>query len=66
MHNLDSNGVGRSRGFGFLEFLKHGDAMKSLLAVNNNPTIFSSDKVNMMLKIYGAVALECIFSRDQS
>ena len=42
---LDLNGHGKSRGFGFIEFKNHRDALKAVAAVNNNPDIFTADKV---------------------
>ena len=44
MDRLDSSGVGRSKGFGFVEFLCHEDALDVLRATNNNPEIFGPDR----------------------
>ncbi|XP_055333954.1 RNA-binding protein 28-like [Paramacrobiotus metropolitanus] len=44
MQNLDGEGNGKSRGFGFVEFGAPEDALKALQAVNNNPDIFSNEK----------------------
>lgn len=44
MDRLNSSGVGRSKGFGFAEFLTHEDALDVLRATNNNPDIFGRDR----------------------
>ena len=41
---LDDNGVGRSFGYGFVEYDRHDDALVALRAVNNNPALFSATK----------------------
>ena len=41
---LDSSGMGRSKGFGFAEFVTHQDALDVLRATNNNPQIFGPDR----------------------
>eukprot|EP01103_Thecamoeba_quadrilineata_P008174 TRINITY_DN17944_c0_g1_i1.p1 TRINITY_DN17944_c0_g1~~TRINITY_DN17944_c0_g1_i1.p1 ORF type:complete len:631 (+),score=224.82 TRINITY_DN17944_c0_g1_i1:38-1930(+) len=35
------NGAPKSRGFAFVDFLKHEDALKALRALNNNPSTFT-------------------------
>ena len=44
MERLDSSGVGRSKGFGFAEFVDHQDALDVLRATNNNPAVFGPDR----------------------
>ncbi|XP_044255776.1 RNA-binding protein 28 [Tribolium madens] len=44
LKNVDANGVGRSKEFGFVTFNRHEDALATLRALNNNPNIFSSHK----------------------
>ena len=41
---LDSSGLGRSMGFGFVEFTNHKEALAVLRATNNNPTLFGPDR----------------------
>jgi nucleolar protein 4 len=41
---LDGAGQERSRGMGFVDFVKHPDALAALRALNNNPTIFGKDR----------------------
>lgn len=38
--------LGRSKGFGFVAFSEHVDALKCLQNMNNNPEIFTNEKVN--------------------
>ena len=42
---VDSDGVGRSMGYGFVEFSDHQSALNALRAINNNPTLFGQAKV---------------------
>ena len=43
--NVNAQGVARPRGFGFVEFARHEDALEALRATNNNPDVFGKDKV---------------------
>ena len=48
MRNLrkpDVNGVGESKEYGFVSFTKHEDALKALRSINNNPNIFTNNRV---------------------
>lgn len=42
---VDSKGVGRSMGYGFVEFSDHDSALTALRATNNNPSLFGKTKV---------------------
>lgn len=42
--NVDANGIGISKQFGFVGFTKHENALAALRNLNNNPNIFSSNK----------------------
>uniref|UniRef100_A0ABM1J0J7 RNA-binding protein 28-like n=1 Tax=Polistes dominula TaxID=743375 RepID=A0ABM1J0J7_POLDO len=44
LKNIDANGVGKSKEFGFVTFTKHEDALRALRAINNNPKIFTPYK----------------------
>ncbi|RZC40310.1 RNA-binding protein 28, partial [Asbolus verrucosus] len=44
MRNVDANGVGKSKEFGFVTFTRHEDALSVLRVLNNNPNIFSPQK----------------------
>ena len=44
MDRVDSSGIGRSKGFGFAEFVSHEDALDVLRVTNNNPAIFGPDR----------------------
>jgi RNA recognition motif-containing protein len=37
--------LGKSKGFGFVEFSEHLDALTCLRNLNNNPSIFTDKKV---------------------
>ena len=39
---VNSEGVGRSQGYGFVEFATHEAALGALRGTNNNPTLFPS------------------------
>uniref|UniRef100_A0A1B6HF17 RRM domain-containing protein n=2 Tax=Homalodisca liturata TaxID=320908 RepID=A0A1B6HF17_9HEMI len=41
LKHLDSKGQSVSKGFGFVSFEKHEDALKALRSINNNPSIFT-------------------------
>ncbi|KAB0799358.1 hypothetical protein PPYR_05165 [Photinus pyralis] len=44
MRDVDANGIGRSKEFGFVAFTTHDAALHALRALNNNPNIFSPTK----------------------
>ena len=41
---LDSTGLGRPLGFGFVEFTNQSEALAALRATNNNPALFGADR----------------------
>ncbi|CAI8032099.1 RNA-binding protein 28 [Geodia barretti] len=41
---VDANGIGRSKGFAFVEFSTHETALTALRATNNNPSLFANRK----------------------
>lgn len=44
INNANTEGVGRSKGYGFVQFQKHESALKALRSVNNSPDIFGPNK----------------------
>lgn len=47
LKKVDTKGVAISKEYGFVTFKEHEDALKALRAINNNPNIFNSNKVNI-------------------
>lgn len=45
LKKLDEGNIHPSKGFGFVTFTKHEDALLALRNINNNPDIFTKDKV---------------------
>lgn len=45
LRNLEANGIGKSKGYGFVCFTSHDDALKALRSINNNPNIFTKTHV---------------------
>ena len=51
MRDLKAVGDGKthpSKGYGFVAFVRHEDALHALRNINNNPTIFSTEKVHLV------------------
>lgn len=44
--DIDENGMARSRGYGFVTFTEHEHALEALRKINNNPNIFTKEKVS--------------------
>ncbi|XP_046748150.1 RNA-binding protein 28 [Diprion similis] len=44
LRNIEANGIGRSKEYGFVAFTSHEDALKALRSINNNPKIFGPTK----------------------
>lgn len=44
LKNVDANGVGKSKEFGFVTFTRHENALNCLRALNNNPNVFNASK----------------------
>lgn len=47
LEKLDEQGLGRSKGFGFIEFKGHEHALKTLRCTNNNPALFGEKRVRV-------------------
>lgn len=47
---VDGKGKGQSLGYAFAEFHKHEHALRALRHFNNNPEIFGSQKVSLLLQ----------------
>lgn len=43
--------VGHSLGYGFVEFQEHEHALQALRHLNNNPNIFTANKVSPVTKV---------------
>jgi len=42
------SGTGKSRGYAFISFTQHADALHALRATNNSPEIFGDKKVSVV------------------
>ncbi len=51
MGRVNSQGVGKSRGYGFVNFREHEHALQALRAANNNPDIFGDNKVRRLFSL---------------
>ena len=47
MRNVDAQGIGKSKEFGFVSFTTHDHALQALRNINNNPNIFTSARVRI-------------------
>jgi nucleolar protein 4 len=50
MKNVDAQGIGKSKEFGFVSFATHEHALQALRSINNNPNIFTSARVRVILR----------------
>jgi len=50
LKNVDASKVGKSKEHGFVAFTTHEDALKALRSLNNNPNIFSKNRVSLNYK----------------
>lgn len=46
MASIDAKGVGKSRGYGFINFTEHDHAIQALKDTNNNPDLFKDKTVS--------------------
>ena len=51
MARVNAKGVGKSRGYAFVNFTDHKHALQALRVLNNNPEVFGEDKVRI-LRLY--------------
>lgn len=49
LKDLDESGMPKSKGYGFVSYEKHEDALSALRAINNNPEIFRVNKRPIVL-----------------
>lgn len=52
LKNVDMKGIGKSKEYGFVSFTTHEDALEALRNINNNPNIFTSNRVRMKCMQY--------------
>jgi len=48
LSRVGPSGVGKSRGYAFINFTEHSDALRALKATNNRPEIFGGNKVGVL------------------
>ena len=58
---VDGQGIGRSKGFAFVEFSTHDSALTALRAINNNPQILGPNKVHCTNHNFSVVIFLFIF-----
>ena len=46
LNRIGGSKLGKSRGFAFINFTNHTDALQALRTTNNNPEVFGEKKVN--------------------
>jgi len=49
LSRVGASGIGKSRGYAFVNFTDHSDALHALKATNNTPGIFGDNKVGLLL-----------------
>ena len=54
---VNSQGIGRSMGYGFVEFTTHEAALSVVRAVSNNPSVFGPNKVFLIINCYICASL---------
>ena len=59
MTQVNGQGIGKSRGFAFVNFTEHAHALQVLRTVNNNPEIFGENKVSAYL-LRGMIFVETL------
>lgn len=47
LKNMDGEGKGKSKEYGFVSFTTHEEAIKVLRSMNNNPNVFTEKKVSV-------------------
>jgi len=52
LSRVGASGIGRSRGYAFVAFTEHNDALHALRATNNRPEIFGDNKVVNMTSVH--------------
>lgn len=60
LKNLDATGRPVSKEYGFVTFTSHEDALKSLRNINNNPNVFSKNRVRILYEFCNLSFL-CIY-----
>ncbi|XP_066252759.1 RNA-binding protein 28 [Euwallacea similis] len=66
LNQLDSNGIGQSKRFGFVAFQKHEHALSALRSLNNNPNIFSkAQRPIICFSIESKTALKAKIKRQE-
>ena len=55
MTQVNSQGVGKSRGFAFINFTEHTHALQALRTTNNSPDVFGEKKVSVNIGLLAGV-----------
>lgn len=51
LKHVDAAGKSASKGYGFVSFESHEDALRALRVINNNPNIFTSTAVSILSQV---------------
>lgn len=51
LKHVDAAGKSASKGYGFVSFESHEDALRALRVINNNPNIFTSTAVSIFSRV---------------
>lgn len=51
LKHVDAAGKSASKGYGFVSFESHEDALRALRVINNNPNIFTSTAVSILSRV---------------
>lgn len=66
MYQLDNDGKPSSKGYGFVAFNLHTDALVALRKINNSPSIFHPNKVSSIIAFFSPEILNLLSNLEYS